>query len=314
MVTNVVGLEDYLKSVVPSETYSSWDIEALKAQAVASRTYAIYSQQNNNYNDFDLTDCQNSQVYKGYQAENSKTTEAVNSTMGEAIYYNGDVINALYHSNSGGKTEDPENVWGSAIPYLSSVESSWDEEAEDSNSDIYNWEKQISREKISEKLNEDYDLGELKDIEILERTSAGRVKELIYRGTKGEEKIFGDKNRTPMGLKSTKFEKTSNREDTEVSIKTGTGRQKKYVERDQLYAVSADSSIPKEVTESQQEYYIKSGNGIREVRKILQFTFSGKGFGHGLGMSQWGAHGMALEGYNYREILNHYYSDQIIIE
>ncbi len=315
MVTNYVELENYLKGVVPAEVYLSWNMEALKAQAVAARSYGIYASNNSGDNsEFDMTDCQESQVYRGYSAEDSRTNEAVEKTEGEMIYYQDEVINAIYHSNAGGYTEQSEYVWGSEVDYLTSVDSHWDESAlDDGAPESYQWEEEFTHDEISEKINEHYEIGDLTDIEVLEYSPEGRVKQVLYRGDEGDEEVFGDSNRTPLELRSTKFEIEDNREKTEVSVKSGQGNQTSFKEMDDLYALNSSEETEK-VTESEDEYYILGASDLRLAEKTLQYLFTGYGFGHGLGMSQWGAHGMAEEGYDYKEILTHYYTEEISVE
>ncbi|MEM8780250.1 MAG: SpoIID/LytB domain-containing protein, partial [Cyanobacteria bacterium P01_G01_bin.49] len=115
---NLVDLEEYLYSVVGSEAYPTWPQEALKAQAVVARTYALYqsSKASNRYYDLDTTT--KTQVYKGLEAEFVSTHDAVKSTLGRVLTYQGQVILSAFHSSSGGHTENVEDVWSSPLPYL----------------------------------------------------------------------------------------------------------------------------------------------------------------------------------------------------
>lgn len=124
VMINILNLEDYLKGVVPLEmspnTFNA--LEALKAQAVAARTYALKNLGRNKSLGFDLTDTQSSQVYGGLSAEHPLSNRAVEETAGEVITYKNELINALYTSTCGGRTEDAENVFsGGPVPYLKSV-------------------------------------------------------------------------------------------------------------------------------------------------------------------------------------------------
>ncbi|OWZ83448.1 SpoIID/LytB domain-containing protein [Natranaerobius trueperi] len=313
MVTNILSLEDYLKGVVPAEAYASWNKEALKAQAVASRTYAMFTK-GNRYSEFDLCDTQFTQVYNGYGHETERTNEAVKETRGEKIYFNDRLINALYHSNSGGVTEDSENVWGSDVAYLRSVESPWDESAVDRGSSYsYKWEREYNRNELSEIVDDSYGIGDLKEIEITEKTEAGRIKYLTYKGEDSEHEVFGDSIRSPLGLKSTMFKIDSNRDETELNIKSADGSMTyKETKDEELYAITGETNEPRKVKE--ESLHIKGQKGTKEIQRVLMYYLYGNGFGHGLGMSQWGAHGMAEDGYNYKEILNHYYTDQVEIK
>ncbi len=312
-VTNQLGLEEYLKGVVPAEAYTSWELETLKAQAVIARTYAVYTMGNNKYSHFDLSDGVECQVYAGYDRETDRTTQAVLDTQDVMIYYNNRPINALYHSNSGGATEDSENVWGSEVPYLRSVESPWDRVSLDGGAPhAYEWDKEISHTELSEKLDEAFEIGELLEIKELERTETGRIKKLLYIGKDGEHELFGDSNRRPLDLRSTKFQIESNASESEIHVLSGRGPSTKLRESKQVHGINGAQNISK-ATPDMDTYFVKGASTIREVDKERLYQFIGNGFGHGLGLSQWGAQGMALEGYHYLDILKHYYSDSVDI-
>src|SRR6266699_897394 len=116
-VENVIGLEDYVRGVVPNElSYPA--LEALKAQAIAARTYAVKNRGQFSSEGFDLLPTTRSQVYRGLTSETSLTSQAVDQTRGVIATYNGEPINALYTSTCGGRTEDAENIFNDAVPYL----------------------------------------------------------------------------------------------------------------------------------------------------------------------------------------------------
>ncbi len=313
-IVNILNMEDYLKGVVPAEMPANWDIEALKAQSVIARTYAAYQKETRLRESYHLTDSVSTQVYRGYSAEVSKTNEAVKATANEKLYHNGSLINALYHSNAGGETSDSEDVWGHFVSYLRSVESPWDEIARHSGSgEAYSWEEAISWKGLSQKLEEKYDIGELEEIEILDR-KGDRVQKIRYRGTKDEKVLEGEKNREPLELRSAKFNIHSNQNKTKITFIYNQGNTETKKQSGKFYAVNAKDSVPNLVNEGQDNYYVKDDTGIRQAEKTLKYKFKGKGFGHGVGLSQWGALGMAQEGYNYQEILKHYYSGTIEIQ
>ena len=124
-VVNAVPMELYLQSVVPAEAVPSWKADALKAQAVAARTYAMYHKNGYRSSGYDVTDDTRSQVYSGISSETEATSRAVRETAGEIVTYGGKPIDALFHSSGGGYTENSENVWGSVIPYLRGVKESY---------------------------------------------------------------------------------------------------------------------------------------------------------------------------------------------
>ncbi len=144
---NELYLEDYIKDVVSAEVGTNWDMEALKVQAVISRTYALYKKKHNNTNmNYDITSSVLSQVYKGSSFD-TRISYAVMSTEGEVLTYNGDLIEAFYHSTSGGRTEDPVEVFGKSYPYLKPVESNCEL------SPYWIWERRIPVEEIEKALN-----------------------------------------------------------------------------------------------------------------------------------------------------------------
>ena len=135
LVVNVLGIEKYLSSVVGSEMPTKWPMEALKAQAIASRTYAL-KQKGNKL--FDIDSTQRNQVYNGIESRTYKTIRAVKSTRYLVLTYENKLINALFHSSSGGMTENSEDVWKNKYPYLSSVKDF------DSINPKFRWQKKFS--------------------------------------------------------------------------------------------------------------------------------------------------------------------------
>ena len=241
-----IGLTEYLVGVVAGEMPASFPIEALKAQAVVARTYTMKSLQIGRK----LTDSTITQVYKDnnqlrnlwgndYDRYYQRIYDAVTSTDNICVYYNGDYIDAVYHSTSNGYTEDAVNVWGNRIPYLQTVASTWDQ-------NVSSYLKIITKEESD--IISILGLDNLDEIQILERNNSGRVEKVQI----GNKIFSGVELRNMLGLRSTDFE------------------------------------------------IIKDNNII---------TITTKGYGHGVGMSQYGAKGMAEQGYSYREILNHYYTN-----
>ncbi len=190
LVVNVLGIEKYLNSVVGSEMPTKWPIEALKAQAIASRTYAL-KQKGNNL--FDIDSTQKNQVYNGLESRTYKTIRAVKSTRSLVLTYKNKLINALFHSSSGGMTENSQDVWKNKYPYLSSVKDF------DKNNPKFKWKKKISSNEL---INLFPKIGGLKNVEILDITSTGRVKNLKLIGTYGSDQISGVDFRKRLGLKS----------------------------------------------------------------------------------------------------------------
>jgi len=163
---NELPLEEYIKNVVSAEVGQNWDMEALKVQAVISRTYALYQRNKNNTNgNYDLTSSVLHQVYKGSSVD-ARISYAVMNTEGEVLTYNGNLIEAFYHSTSSGMTEDPMEVFGKSYPYLRPVESSCEV------SPYWIWERRIPAEEIEKAL----DIKGIKHIQIKSYTTTHRVK------------------------------------------------------------------------------------------------------------------------------------------
>lgn len=259
-----INLDDYLLGVVSAEMPANYEQEALNAQAVVARTYTIYSIEHNknkheNADICDDSNCCQAWISKDNRLERwdedkrdeywKKIENAVKNTKGKIITYNGEVIDAFFHSNSGGYTEIPANVWGgTGYPYLQTVQTSGEEAYSQ-----YQSEVKISKNdfinKIKNKHNNFYINFNDKDcIKVVELTESNRVKTLKI----GNIEISGVEMRTLLGLKSANF----------------------------TFEINGDDLIFKVI-----------------------------GYGHGVGMSQTGADSLAKQGYNYEEIIKHFYKD-----
>lgn len=255
-----VQIDDYLVNVVSAEMPATFEVEALKAQAVVARTYTIYKANSKKHENADICDdssCCQAWISKDdrfarweedkRESNWAKIQDAVNQTKGIIITYGNQPINAFFHSNSGGVTETATNVWGGGdYPYLQVVETAGEEGYTQ-----YASEVQLTRDDLLNKLKENYadisiNFDNPEEIKILELTESGRVKTVKF----GNHNISGTEARTLLGLKSTNFE-------------------------------------------------IKQENNL--------ITFSVKGYGHGVGMSQTGADAMAKSGSTYEDIIKHFY-------
>ena len=211
-----VNIDDYLCNVVSAEMPADYEEEALKAQAVVARTYTIYKIENKKHDNADICDdssCCQAWISKEdrfarweeskRESNWNKIQNAVNSTKGEIITYDNKPINAFFHSNSGGTTEIPVNVWGgTGYPYLQVVETAGEEGYAQ-----YASEVELTNDEVLNKLKEKYpdiqiDFSNQEDIKILEYTDSNRVKTVKF----GNHEISGVEARTIFGLKSTNFE------------------------------------------------------------------------------------------------------------
>ncbi|MHB1393120.1 MAG: SpoIID/LytB domain-containing protein [Clostridia bacterium] len=299
---NELPFEQYLYSVVPSEMPAAWHIEALKAQAVAARNYAVVTMGRHSAQGFDLCNTEHCQAYNGIGQESSRPTEAVNATKGKIITYDGKLISTYFHSSSGGHTEDIENVWGGSLPYISGVDDQYG-----LGSPYDDWTLDMDKTAIKEKLTlANIDLGEIIDIRTLELSSHGRVTKLEIKGTK-ETRIFEkEKIRGIIGTRTLKSIWYKLKTDADIFVRGSLLGASELGRAANMYAVSAAGKS--KVSSPKNLVTVKSMNGTKTYNIIPNtYTFNGKGFGHGLGMSQYGAKGMAEAGNNYEKILEHYY-------
>ena len=299
---NELPFDQYLYGVVPSEMPADWHIEALKAQAVAARNYALVTMGRHNNMGFDLCSSEHCQAYNGLEKENINTTEAVNATKGRILTYNGKVISAFFHSSSGGHTEDSENVWGTVTDYIRGVEDTYC-----LGSPYDNWTIELDRKEIKDKLNQaNIDLGDIVDIRILECSQYGRVTKLEIKGSK-ETRIFEkEKIRTIIGTRTLKSIWYKLKTDADVFVRGSLLGTSESGRTSSMYMVSEAGTS--KVSSPQNRVSIKGMSSMKSYNVVPDtYIFDGKGFGHGLGMSQYGAKGMAEAGNNYQDILEHYY-------
>ena len=205
---NIVPVDDYLRSVVPEEMPVDWPAEAIKAQSVAARSFALASRGRHASEGYDLCTTTHCQLYTGTAAEKSASNAAIKATRGEVLTYGGKPIEALFHTDSGGMTENSEDVWGSHVPYLRA--------AKDTPAKTMPWTKTISRADLERKLAaKGHDIGKVRSLVLSpltigrsakDRTASGRVKTMTVKGTKGTATLSGTTWRSLLGLKSTLFD------------------------------------------------------------------------------------------------------------
>ena len=250
-VIGLVSAEDYLRCVLPEEMPVDWPEEALKAQAVAARTFALKNRKRHEREGYDLCNSTHCQVYGGIASISPSTDKAVKATFGECLFYKGNLIDAVFHSDSGGMTENCKDVWGTDVPYLRAVR--------ESRSETKPWNVQYSVDEFSGILvKAGHNVGTVKELKLSklhvgkgasDRSPSGRVKKLKIVGSKGHAEVTGNDLRSILGLKSTLF-------DVNLNKKT--------------------------------------------------ITISGYGWGHGIGLSQWGAKELSSKS-SCKGILSHYY-------
>lgn len=321
-IINIIGIEEYLYGVLKKEISPRWPAEVLKAQAIAARTYAIFNM--NKYIDkgYNISASTDSQAYGGVNHEDSLTNKAVDETRGMIMTYKGKLINAVYHSDSGGYTEDSENVWGSFLPYLRSVKSKFEEKVSPPH---HTWSYSINEKDLTEKLQKQgYTVNSVVSIEAANESETGRISELVFI-TDNNEVINMKANdfRSLIGanlIRSTLFnievigKELNITEDTEDKKEIGDKEEqrkstKEILEQKKDWTIKELLELMKknkEEREKEKKVEVSEAE-IAKSNTPLTFVFFGSGNGHGVGMSQWGAYGMAVQGSGYQDILKYYY-------
>ncbi len=186
-VINVIDLESYIKGVVPYEMSKSWPIEALKAQALAARTYTVKNLNEHKSYGFDVCNTVDCQVYRGCENRNENTDAAVDATRGRIIVYNNEPIEAVYHASNGGATENCENVWHSKLPYLRAVA---DDFEATTNMSHKSWEYEVTNSQLTQILRaRGNDISQIVKAYAV-YTDAGNVKELHFIDSNGKELTY----------------------------------------------------------------------------------------------------------------------------
>lgn len=302
-VINFLDLEEYLYGVVPKEIATGHPLEALKAQAVAARTYTCTQLDKYKKWNFDLTYTTSDQAYGGVAAEKEDTTKAVDKTRGEIVTYKGEPITTFYFSTSSGYTESSENVWVEKIPYLTAVEDKYQPE----NLSTSTWTATFTAGEIKEILaNKSKKIGDLLGVNILKKTPSGSVLELEFKGTKDSYTVTKESTRLVFGTSDIKSQVYDIETDASVSVIDVDGNIATKTFSDVKVAVNKGSEA---LSSKLDKISIKGENKDIELPTIpTKYILNGKGWGHGVGMSQNGAIGMAKEGFSYEEILKWYYT------
>ena len=316
LAINQLGIETYLPSVVGSEMPSKWPLAALQAQAVAARTYAL--RQRGSQGDFDVQATVSSQVYKGIESETPSTLEAVATTRSLVLVHGGRLINAVFHSSSGGATEPSGEVWRTQLPYLVSVAD------HDHHSPVHRWNQQFDASELRRRFQE---TGGVDQLRVLATSSTGRVRTARIQGPRGSLVLTGRELRQRLGLKSTMVRFSMLQGAAAVEDRGGRPGADRTEPAPELIGLWRDPASGYSMSPS----LSSPGPSFAgppapppappPLPELPTFPFasaiapvaapvlevSGRGFGHGVGMSQWGAHGLALKGADFREILRHYY-------
>ena len=320
---NYVKIGDYLKGVVPNEMPASWNIEALKAQTVAARSYTLRNlnkHKNQGYNLCDTIDCQ---AYGGFNKEHSNSNKAVEETSNKILKYNNVIADTVYSACNGGTIASNEDVWNSSpIPYLREKKDPYSV-----NTPHSNWTHEIGIAEASKLLKTaGYDVGQITSIEAKMSTLGVRVIELKVSGSNGIKTIPKNRVKNIFGtLKSTNYSivlpslepSKPPVKNEDVYMFSGNDSKSKQISLNNINVITAEGT--KKLDLNQKKIFIS--NGINVIAKDNQgeapklpenvgdkIIIKGSGYGHGVGMSQNGANNMAKQGKTYIEILEFYYT------
>ncbi len=257
-----LDLEEYVKGVIPYEMPSSWPLEALKAQAIAARSYAVFHISHNLSRSYHVDNSTRYQVFRGISGQKRKTNEAVNQTTGQILIHNNRPIPAYFHSSSGGITEKAGNVWGQNRSNFAFTQIKKDPYGR--NAPVFQWDHQIDSLSFLEFLQKKYKLDQVHSFFVAKRTKSGRVQTIRLigkdQGKKISQEIQGNAFRIAYGARKI---------------------------RSLLFQID-------KLTDTKGRLYIR---------------FHGSGYGHGVGMSQWGAFDLAQQGKSASHILKYYYKN-----
>lgn len=340
-LVNVLDLEEYLRGVLKMEINPSWPMEAVKTQAIVSRTYALRSiRQNNGKNGYDLRDSVLSQVYRGINAEDKRADQAISATRGIVVLHGGALAFTPFHSDSGGATADVAAVWGGNMPYLRGVNEPYPPSSPNAL-----WEAHLSSAQVEDALRQaGADVGPLREIRIGETDAFGRANTLVAVGARGSKAVKSHAFRMAAGssvIKSTSFSIVSRGGGASGSMPlplpsrpsspaAGGGKDvptsntpMSASEERQLTALTEQGVFnSEELMDMLLNPEKRKGYLVRALRtrkpetpsrpSVPQspsggFVFRGKGWGHGVGLSQWGAKTLAEKGWDHKKIIRFYF-------
>lgn len=309
---NVIDIDQYLYGVVSREMSDTWPIEALKAQAVCSRNYAAQNIGKHESYGFDICANTHCQMYTGMSREAESIYEAVDATRGMVLTYGGELCECYYSSSMGSSTEDVKYVWGNEVPYLVSVDNGF-EDTENIPNGV--WSGVLTADEASTIMrNRGYEVGDVQKIEALEYSPEGRVTKLRVTGNTAIKTVEREECRTLFGsvTKSQMFTVTGNGEaenQAMIAVSDGETLMRRRPKQIEILSDMGRHNVSAETLYTTNGTYQKTyADAEGETSPNTSFTFKGTGWGHGVGMSQYGAKGMAENGYGFGEILTHYFT------
>jgi stage II sporulation protein D len=327
-VVNVVDMQDYVKGIIPYEMSPAWPLEALKAQAVSARSYAITHLNRHRNDGFNLCTEVHCHVYRGTAQASENSDRAVDETLGHYLTHDGKPCRTFYFSSSGGATEDSENVWTNAIPYLRGIPDPYEDA---SRIPQYQWSFTLTNAQISQYLNSIGHTNSGVSAFYVDRfTAMGNVFSITILDSTGRTLLTRTKEsaRSFIGAISRHFSFysaafsfsqrfTISSGDSMLAAVSGDGTTRTHNALPGLFAIDGQgnaSPLP-----PQEQVYLIDGSGLlsplptRPNPNAGVYTVAGRGLGHNVGMSQWGARCMADLGYTYDQILRHYFTGTEIL-
>ena len=313
-IVNILGLEDYVKGVVPYEMSDSWPIEALKAQAVCARTYALANLNRHSSYGFDICSSTHCQAYYGTNRAGSNSDSAVDQTAGLVATYNGRLAECYYYSSNGGTSEDVSVVWGSdqsRYPYLVGVVDPYEALVVDQISN-YEWSYEYTGEELAAELSQmEYTWAtDIVAVTVTEYSRMGNPAYIQFTDASGlvTPDISTGALVRNLGLRSYHYTITGGGSSGGQLMVNG----QPVDGLDGLYAIGGDGNISAigggaYVIDGNGDI-VQAGSGGGSSSSDGVFTISGAGWGHNVGMSQWGAYAQAQEGRTYLQILTFYYT------
>ena len=325
-VVNYVDVEDYVGGILPYEMNNSWPMEALKAQACCARTYALSSLNRHSAAGADLCTEEHCQVYRGRGSSNARTDQATEETAGMYITYDGELCQTYYASSNGGASESSANVWGQALPYLQGVVDPYEADVA-ARIPSYNWRITFTQAEITQRLrSRGYDCATIVSMAVSRYTPTGNVLSVALTDANGKVLNFSRRGEliTALGVPTQHF--TIGNASWEPGGIYANDPASQVDAESQYYAIGGDGEI--RAVPAGSMYAVTGAGGADDVVAVAVggdnsagsggsgngmvngvFTINGRGRGHNVGMSQWGAFSMAeYHGKSFLEIIQFYYT------
>lgn len=312
-VVNVVPLGLYIRGVVPYELGMSYPDESTKAMAIIAATYAAYNEGRHSSYGFDVCTGQHCQVYRGIgtastRYETDKVVDCCTTVDGMVITYDGEPIQAVYHSTNGGWTENSENVWVATLPYLRSVPEKFEQTTEGATRGQNGiWTNELTGYEIAVKLNRyNYVMNTVTSVKVTERSEAGSALTLTISDGTHTVNLKKENMRMVLGTDVLLSQNFKVYQEGSVYVNDGTelssGLTDVYVMGGDGEAMLLPETARTALTASGQEVISASSSGDNV------WIFDGAGWGHSLGLCQWGSIGMGRAGYTFDQIIKYYFT------